>query len=389
MHAISPIRLCRVVTVPITFATLLWQQMKVIIDNGFDLTLVCSPGPELDTIAHEYSVRVHAVPMKRTISPLSDLSAVWRLMRLFRAGRFDIVHSSTPKAGLITALAGWLTRIPVRMHTYTGQPWVEARGWPRRLARAADQLVAVLDTHLYADSASQHDFLISQGIVRAEKIGVLASGSISGVDLARFDPGKWGGAVGQATRRELNIAENAIVIVFVGRVTRDKGIIELLNAFDSLYSSHEPLELVIVGPFDPMRDPLPTETLDCLSRHPRIRLVGFAPEPARYLGASDIFCLPSYREGFGTVAIEAAAMGLPAVVSSIYGLTDAVIPEQTGLWCEPKDTESLRTALQRLVDDAGLRRTLGTQGRNRVCRIFDARSVNQAVADEYRRVLDM
>ena len=388
MRANSPVRVCRVVTVPITFATLLRQQMKVIADKGFDLTLVCSPGSELDSVARECGASAHAIPMRRAISPLSDLGAVWRLTCLFRAARFHIVHSSTPKAGLITAFAGRLARVPIRMHTYTGQPWVTMQGWSRHLARAADRIVAALDTRVYTDSASQRDFLISQGIVRVEKISVLASGSISGVDLARFDPAKWGGAVARATRRALGIADDALVIVFLGRVTRDKGIVELLSAFDLLHSPRRVIELVLVGPLEPERDPLPMETLDRLTRHPRIHVVGFVVEPERYFGASDVFCLPSYREGFGTVAIEAAAMGLPAVVSSIYGLTDAVVPNQTGLWCKPKDVESLHVALQQLVDDAELRHTFGAQGRTRARQLFDARSVNQAVVDEYRRMLD-
>jgi len=381
------VHICRVVTVPLTFSTLLKTQLDAILDAGYALTLVSGNGPELKNLAAAQRARVLKLAMQRRFSILSDFVSTVRLAIFLMANTTHILHSSTPKAGLIASIAGCVSRAKIRIHTYTGQPWTEMRGPSRFIARTCDRLIAQLCTHLYADSRSQRDFLISQKIVAADKISVLTDGSISGVDLTRFDGDKRLGIGTAPVRRELGIPADAIVIVFLGRITHDKGIRELISAFNSLESREMPLALLLVGNVDSVRMPLDTKVMAEIRNNPRIYAVGFSDTPERYLAASDIFCLPSYREGFGTVAIEAAAMGLPAVVTSVYGLTDAVLDHQTGLFCSPKSAESLRASLQELINDGNLRRVLGENGKIRARKHFDARIVNQAVIDEYRRLL--
>jgi glycosyltransferase involved in cell wall biosynthesis len=375
--------LCRIVTVPFTFSTLLRQQLKAIGDYGIAVTLVSSPGEELVYICGLYGYRSCPISMTRRISPLNDLKALLQMINLFRKMRFDIIHSTTPKAGLLAALAGRVVRAPIRLHTFTGQPWVEMHGVPRALARWSDRLIGLLTTQCYADSASQKDFLVREGIVRPSKIAVLASGSISGVDLTRFNPKVWRETQAAITRRKLNIREDALVIVFVGRVTREKGIGELVEAFAGLEVPGRPIELVLVGPLEPDRDPLPATMLSRLANDRRIHVIGFTRQPEQYLGMADVFCLPSYREGFGTVVVEAAAMGVPAVATAIVGLVDAVIDGETGLLVPPKDPLSLRGALKRILSDSDLRRRLGQAARDRTNRCFEATVVNRAVAEEY------
>ncbi len=355
-------------------------------ENNIAVTLVSSPGEELDFIARQYLMPFQPVRMSRSISPLQDIRSLFHLVRLFKLERFEIVHSSTPKAGLLGAVAGWLTRIPVRLHTYTGQAWVELHGLQRWLVRWSDKVVGFLNTYCYADSFSQRDFLVKEGIVKASKIAVLASGSISGVDLGRFDPELWRGIQASATRQELCIPDNALVILFVGRITRDKGIVELVSAFNSLEVFERKAELVLVGPFEPQRDPLPKSTINELMNHPRMHVIGFTRQPEKYMGIADVFCLPSYREGFGSVVIEAAAMGVPAVVTSIVGLVDAVVQGETGLLVPPKDDQSLRNALFTILVNPELRDRMGTAARLRAQNLFDAALVNQVVTEEYRHV---
>lgn len=377
-------RLCRVVTVPLTFATLLRGQLGVIASNDVDLTIISSPGEDLDSIAREYCLHAHPIAMTRGISPLRDILSLVALVKFFLLHRFDIVHSSTPKAGFLTALAAWLTRVPIRLHTYTGQVWVEMSGFPRLLARLSDQIIARFATHCYADSFSQRAFLIEEGIVAARKISVVGHGSISGVDLHRFSPDKWT-ADRSSVRKQLGIGIDSSVIVFVGRVTRDKGIVELVTAFTRLHSLTEPVDLVLVGPYEPERDPIPGATLEKIDHHPHIHAVGFTHEPERYLSIADLFCLPSFREGFGSVVIEAAAMGIPAVVTSIVGAKDTVLDGKTGLLVPVRDEEALGEALSRLLSDSGLRRRMGRAARQRAIEQFDAMYVNQAVVNEYSR----
>ena len=379
----DPCRLCRVVTVPITFATLLRQQVVRVANSGFDVTLVSSPGPELAPFRNHPRIAVQPIALSRTPSPVSDLRAVARLFRLFRSRRFDIVHSSTPKAGLVCAVAAWLARVPVRLHTYTGQPWVELGGAIRWFARACDRLIGLLNTHCYADSASQRQFLIDEGLVRPDRISVLGHGSISGVDLSRFDRTVWGGERAEATRRQMGVPLDAPVILFVGRVTRDKGVCELVEAFQSPALRDTGAHLVVVGHFEPDRDPLPAEVIDQLTQDSRIHLVGFAEEPAQFVAVADLLCLPSYREGFGSVVIEAAAMGVPAVVTSIVGLADAVVVGETGLAVPPKQWRPLADALVTLLSDARQRAAMGAAAQARARRWFDSVAVDRAVIDAY------
>jgi glycosyltransferase involved in cell wall biosynthesis len=380
------VRICRVVTVPVTFGTLLREQLRYIAQQGMDITLVSSPGPALEEIGESLHLRYYPIPMSRKPEPRRDLLSLLALMRLFRCQRFNIVHSTTPKAGLLTALAGVLARVPVRIHTFTGQVWVGMHGLSRRIMRRCDWLIGHLDTHCYADSASQRNFLVNEGVVGASRISVLGAGSISGVNLERFNPNRLAGERAAALRRELGVSEQSLVILFVGRLTKDKGVRELVSAFRMLQVDQKEVELVLVGPFEPERDPLPRETLYELSSNPRIHLVGFSHEPEKYMGAADVFCLPSYREGFGSVVIEAAAMGVPAVVSRGVGLVDAVVDGETGLLVPPKDVDALRGALMKMLSSPEMRHRMGRAARMRAPRDFDSRIINRLVVEEYKKL---
>lgn len=377
------LRLCRISAVPWIFHTLLREQLRTAVAQGFDLTLVSSPESELDEIASDIGANKHSIFMERAPSPIADLCSLFRLWRFLKREKFDIVHSTTPKGGLLSAIASTMARVPVRLHTFTGQPWVELAGWRRGIPRACDQITALLATKVYADSASQKKFLINEGVVQAEKIEVIGPGSISGVDLHRFSFKKWGGDRRTQTRSEAGIPTEALVIVFVGRVTRDKGIVELVTAFSQLAKGNPRLHLMLVGPLEPERDPLPPKVLETIKNHPHIHAVGFTPAPEKFLGAADIFCLPSYREGFGSVVIEAAALGLPAVVTRIIGLVDAVEEDVTARMVPPKDVAALAKALKELAESHDLRASLGAAGRRRVAKYFDASLINKSVTLEY------
>ena len=380
------LKLCRIVTVPQTFQGLLGEQFRCIVAHEIELTLVSSPGHEFEEVLRGVDAKGVAIPMARKPAPLADMRSLLRVARFLSQNHFDIVHSSTPKAGFLTALAGTLARVPVRIHTFTGQPWVELTGLNRRIPRECDRIIAKLVTQCYADSPSQRDFLISEGLVSPSKISVIGAGSISGVDLHRFSLGAWGGETARQTRRELGIPSDALVIAFVGRVVRDKGIVELLAAFETLAKSNPSVHLLLVGPFEPERDPLPEETLEGLKRHPRVHGVGFSVTPEKFLAVADIFCLPSYREGFGSVVIEAAAMELPAVVTRVTGLVDAVVDGVTGLIVPPKNVSRLAEALRTLAASKELRQSLGCAARDRVVRDFGAKLINAAMVAEYFRL---
>ena len=353
------------------------------IDAGHDVTLISSDGPETQWLASIPGVKFREIEIPRKISFLRDLHALWQLYWFFRREKFDIVHSITPKAGMLCAVAGVFARVPVRLHTFTGQAWVELSGLVRSVAKAGDWLTAHLVTLCYADSFSQRDFLISQGICDPERIRVPGSGSLAGVDIERFNPDKWEGTR-EATRGELSIPEGAKVIAFIGRITRDKGIEELLAAFDMLLQQGQNCVLLLIGPEDAADG-----TLSNSKRRSdgNIRYIGYSAEPGKYLAVSDVFCLPSYREGFGNVVIEAAAMGVPSVGTDIVGLRDSISNGETGLLVPAKDVRTLADALMKLLEDEELRSAMGKKAMHRAKTEFDAKRVNAAVLEEYARLM--
>jgi glycosyltransferase involved in cell wall biosynthesis len=385
---VSRPRICRIVSVAFVMRTQLRAQLRHAAEAGLDVTMVCSPSPDLTALGEELGIRGHGLTIARQTSPFQDVRSLAVLTRFLARERFDLVHSSTPKAGLLCALAGLASRTPLRLHTYTGQPWVELHGVSRRVAREADRLIGRLDTHLYADSHSQREFLVAEGLVAADRISVIGAGSIAGVELDRFDRTRWR-EDGRVIRTRLGIPPDACVIAFVGRLTRDKGICELVAAFERVSTRPGRVDLLLVGPEEPERAPLPSHVASALASNPRIHPVGYSAEPERYLAAADVFCLPSYREGFGSVVIEAGAMGLPSVATRVTGLQDTVVDGETGLLVPAKDVDALVHALQLLIDDPALRRQMGEAGHRRAVAQFDSSIVNGQMVAEYMKWLGL
>jgi glycosyltransferase involved in cell wall biosynthesis len=320
-------------------------------------------------------VEVLQAPIRRKIDPLHDLMALWELRALFRRRRFDLVHSFGPKAGLLAMHAAAMAGVPRRIHTFTGQVWASRRGLMRSLLKAADRRTALAATHVLADSPAQRDYLVAEDIVAAGQCGVLGAGSVAGVDLARFQPDALARA---AVRRELGIASSDKVVLYLGRLNRDKGVLDLARAFAPIAES---AVLLVVGPDE---ENLAGEISRLAGRG--VRLVGYTEAPERYLAAADLLCLPSYREGIGTATLEGAACGLPVLASRIYGIQDAVVEGQSGLLFQPGNVEALRAGLAKLLGDEALRRRLGEAGRERVAKSFSQASALEALEAFYGEI---
>jgi len=321
--------------------------------------------PELAT-----NLRVVHVPIARRIAPLRDLAALAALRQLFAGGRFDIAHSIAPKAGLLGMLAARAAGVPKRIHTFQGEIWATAGGARRALLKAADRLTARAATHALVVSRGEQAFLEGEGVLAPGLSTVLANGSISGVDTARFRPDAQTRA---AVRRELGLGETELVVIYVGRLARDKGVLDLASAASGFH-------LMLVGPDE--------EGLTTRISNPdgKIRFIGYSTAPERYLAAADIACLPSHREGFGVALIEAGACGLPVLASRLYGTQDAVVEGETGLLHEPGNVADIGAKLRMVAGDAALRRRLGEAGRARAESQFRQESVVQALLDYYSRL---
>jgi lipopolysaccharide/colanic/teichoic acid biosynthesis glycosyltransferase/glycosyltransferase involved in cell wall biosynthesis len=373
-------RACIVVASEMTVRVFLLRQIAAMQEH-FEVTVVLNgPTPELVRVLGG-SVQVRSIPIERKISPVSDLTSLFTLLRIMRAGSFDLVHSMTPKAGLLAMVAAWLARVPVRLHTFTGQVWVTRRGVQRLALKLFDRVVAGAATLTFADSASQRAFLVMERIAPASKIALPGKGSVSGVDASRFRPDP---EVRRVVRDTLGIAGADTLLLFVGRVTRDKGVLDLARAFRVVADRRSDVHLLIVGPDE---DQLSGAMADLCGPHrARLHFCGYTPVPERYMAASDILCLPSYREGFGSVAIEAAAAGVPAVASRIYGIVDAVIDGTTGLLYAPGDIDGLAERIECLADP-DRRAVMGAAARRRAVSDFSQDAVTAAVLQTYAGLL--
>ena len=383
----NKIKICRTATVAYYMVAQLKRQAEYLRDNGMEVLLVSSDGPELSELAVGRGLEHSIIEIPRAISPWRDLRAFVRLLTLFLRHRFDIVHSTTPKAGLLTAVAARLAGIPVRLHTFTGQQWVTLSGPTRILSRFADKVIGALNTRCYADSSSQADFLIDEGIIPAHKIDVIGHGSLAGVDLERFDAAHISDTERSSMRHSLSIPPDAMVFVFIGRVTRDKGIRELLSSFSILQSEDYNAELLLIGPLDEECGGIGSISREEVERCPKVHYIGYVKNPEQYLAISDVMCLPSYREGFGTVVIEAAAMGVPTIGTRINGLTDAIADHESGILVPPRDTEALHDAMKEILENPDLLLRLKQSAKQRCERLFDAKTVNNLVYQEYERLL--
>lgn len=325
----------------------------------------------------EDMVTILPVAIERKIALWRDLQALWQIVVLFRRHRFKLVHSVTPKAGLLAMMGAFLAGIDIRIHTFTGQVWATRHGVARLLLKSLDKLIARLATFALADSPSQRQFLLDEGVVTASGSGVLVQGSISGVDTMRFCPDA---QARQRLREELNITESDTLFLFLGRLNRDKGVLDLAVAFSGM--ENERVHLLFVGPDEEELGP----QLMRLSGggEKRVHFVGYAEKPQEYMAAADVLCLPSYREGFGNVVIEAAAVGIPAIGSRIYGVVDAIQEQVSGLLFAARDVEGLREAMRHMVDDSERRLKLGRQARERAIRDFSSDRLAAAWLELYQ-----
>lgn len=384
---LTGVRVARISTVPFFVIAQLKTQIEGLAALGAEVTIVSSDGPELHGPALIHGVDWRVLEIARSLSPLRDLCSLVHLYWFFRRSGIHVAHSTTPKAGLVTAIAAYLARVPVRVHTFTGQPWVSMRGVKRWAVRSCDRLIGLLNTTCYADSASQRDFLVEEGLLKPARISVIGAGSLAGVDVDRFSAEHFPSARCQELRISLGIPQAAPVLLFVGRITSEKGVRELMQAFAGLKRNASLAHLVIVGGFDDAGGLPGRITSEEIARQQDTHIVGYTQCPEAYMAMADVLCLPSYREGFGTVVIEAAAMGLPTVGTRIYGLSDAVLNGQTGILVTPRDSQALQAALQTLLTDDELRSRMGELAKQRARSLFDAKAVNHAVVRQYLDLL--
>jgi len=374
-----PVRVCVVTTTPYVINVFLKRHLAALADC-YDVTLAVNAQDAYRLEAGlDPRVQVVHIGLERKISPLRDFAALLALVRLLRKGDFGAVHTIAPKAGLLGIVAGYLARVPARIHTFQGEVWASRRGLARAVLMRADRLMGRLLTHALVVGRGEQAFLEQHGVLRAGQSTVLRQGSIGGVDTGRFHPDP---DVRSRVRADLGVGPDDFAVMYLGRIARDKGVLDLARAFGELEGASH---LVLVGADEEGLRRAIEEA--CGKRVERLRFVPFNSSPERYMVAADVVCLPSHREGFGMTLIEAGACGVPVVAARLYGTQDAVVDGVTGLFHVPGDAAELAQRLRTLAHDPVLRERLGTAGRERVQRDFRSEDLIRAFRDYYAAVL--
>lgn len=349
-------------------------------DAGFDVVSVSSDGPELQDVSRAGG-RVTVVEMQRHISPLRDMKSLINMIKLLRRERPNLIHSMTPKAGLICMLAAWITRVPVRIHTFTGLVFPTVTGLKKRILMATDWITCACATHVIPEGEGVKRDLLNNHITR-KPIKVLGKGNCQGIDLKRFDH------TDDVMAEAKKIKDNTrFTFIAVGRLVGDKGINELVEAFAKLNKENPATRLLLVGRYEPKLDPIRKETIKEIEENPAIEAVGQQSDVRPWLAASDCSVLASYREGFPNVVIEAGAMGLPQIVTDINGANEIIIEGQNGTIIPPRSSDELLLAMRRMISDTEWRTRQSANARPLIASRYEQSYVRRCLLDFYHEVL--
>lgn len=357
MSKTKDLKIIRITTAPISLNVLLPGQMRYMREQGMDVLMVSSDGPELKEVIEREGCRHAIIPMTRRISPWQDLLCLFHLIRLFKREMPDIVHSHTPKAGLLSMLAAMFAGINTRIHTVSGLRFVSESGFNRFLLLSMERLTAVAATHILVNGKSLQEKLIKDRISKSFKISLLGAGSSNGINLDRFTLDNLTPEVMDGVKKSIQFAPRLKYIICIGRIVEDKGINELVDVFLELNQIDRSLRLLLVGSYEDDVDPVMRSTKRKISTNPNILVTGWTSNVPYYLSLATLLVHPSHREGFPNALLQAGAMGCPIVCSEIAGNIDIVENQIGGLTFKVKNRQSLKNVLLiALSDDLQMQR---------------------------------
>ena len=376
------IKIIRATTVPMSLEAFCKGMLREL-SGKYEVIALSSPGEEMQVIAEREGVRTIEVPMERHISFFKDIVSMWRLIWVFLKERPTMVHSMTPKAGLLCIMAAWVTRVPVRVHTFTGLVFPTASGLKRKVLMMTDWLTCACATHVIPEGEGVKSDLLNNGITK-KPMRVLGHGNVCGVDMEYWSRRKE--VMDIVTQKALK--SQKFTFLFVGRIVRDKGINELCQAFNQL-SDITPARLLLVGPYEDCLDPISQNSRDIIEKNPNIEAVGAksGDELLAYYAASDCFVFPSYREGFPNTVLEAGAIGLPSIVTDINGSREIIIPRGNGVIIPPRDANALFLAMLDMMRDKTARERMAANARQLIASRYEQSYVRQCLYDFYDEIL--
>lgn len=376
-------KIVRTSTVPTSLHTFCMEQMEAIARQGYDVLAVSSAGWELDEISNHPGVRVARVDMERQISIFRDIRSLWHMYRLLRRERPEIVHSITPKAGLVSMMAARMAGVPVRIHTFTGLVWPSSTGIKQKILKITDRILCRCATHIVPESRGVKEQM-EKGRITRKPLTMLGNGNLRGIN------GEYYRRTPEVIAEAERLKAPAFTFLFVGRLVRDKGIDELVRAFHSLETKDA--RLVLIGRQEPDLDPLSPDVLEIMNNDERILVPGEIDDVRGWMAASDVLVLPSHREGFPNVVLEGGAMDLPVITTAVNGATDVIEHGYNGILLPLHDTEEKRTqALREALDDAVSApekyHAMGARARERVLSRWSAQRVLSTLVELYDTAL--
>lgn len=382
------IKIIRISTIPLSLNILLKGQLRFL-SKFFEVIGISSSGEDLEEVHQREGIKTIAVDMERGISPLKDIISLFKLYKQFKREKPIIVHSITPKAGLLSMLAGKMTGIPVRIHTFTGLIFPTKTGLIQRVLIAMDRLLCWSATNIYPEGNGVKNDLINYKIT-SKPLKVLAEGNVNGIDLDYYNPSRISETQRKNLKQQLGIKKEVFVFIFVGRLVGDKGINELVQAFKQTLSHSNPQtsKLLLVGPLESELDPLQPEILTEIETNPDIISVGYQKDVRPYFAIADVLVFPSYREGFPNVVIQAGAMELPSIVSDINGCNEIVVKEKNGIIIPAKDSEALFWAMQKIMNDKSYYEQLKANVRPMIESRYEQKVVWGALLEEYNQLIE-
>lgn len=382
------LKIVRITTVPMSLKHLIRGQMAFMSENGFDVIMVSSDGSELRDVKENERCVHFVIPFTRKITPLRDLLAMLSLYRLLVKERPDIVHTHTPKAGIVGMMAAYLTKVPIRLHTVAGLPLVEAVGLKRIVLGFVEEITYKLSTKVYPNSLGLKEIILKNKFTTEDKLRVIGNGSSNGIDTSYFDPEIFSVKENEDLRRYLGIRMKDFVYIFVGRIVTDKGINELLAAFNKLSAREENVKLLLVGPYEEDLDPLHKKSKAIIRGNKKIICVGYQSDVRPYYSISDCLVFPSYREGFPNVVMQAGSMGLPSIVSDINGCNEIIKNKENGIIVEVKDSSSLLREMKNIYQDEAYLNEIKLNARDVIKNKYEQNRIWELLLKEYRQLLN-
>lgn len=377
-------KIIRTATVPQSLNSLLKGQLSFL-SQYYSIIAVSGYNDKLEEVRNRENVAIRPIEMQRHISIYNDLIALYKLFRLFKKEKPLIVHSITPKAGLLSMLAAKMAKVPIRMHTFTGLVFPTKTGWLQKILIIMDKLLCWCATNVYPEGNGVKADLIRFNIT-SKPLKIIANGNINGIDVDYFSSNNISEERKKSLKAELKILPNDYVFIFVGRLVGDKGINELVKVFSNLSSKNGYVKLLLVGPYEKDFDPLSDETMQEINNNPDIISVGYQDDVRPYLAISDAFVFPSYREGFPNVVMQAGAMGLPCIVTNISGCNEIIIEGENGIIIPPKDKKSLMNAMQFFLSNQHEVKRMAANARQLIVTRYEQKTVWEALLAEYKRL---